>query len=49
MRLTILPFVTQYNPSETSLKKILLSSWQTTEKQPWLYLGDLLRACNSFT
>ena len=36
VRLTKLPFVTQYNSSVTSLKKILLSNWQIIEEQPKL-------------
>ena len=32
--LTTLPFVSQYNPSAISLKKILLSNWQIIGKYP---------------
>ena len=33
---TILPFVTQYQPSVPSLKNILMKHWQLIEKQPLL-------------
>ena len=33
---TILPFVTQYQPSVPSLKKILMEHWQLIESQPLL-------------
>ena len=33
---TILPFVTQYQPSVPSLKKLLMKHWQLIESQPLL-------------
>ena len=31
-----MPFVTQYNPSVTNLKNILMSKWHLIENQPLL-------------